>query len=533
MNRREFLRNSGAVVAGLVASPLARAFDLANFPRDRQGNRYAEGYVFHDRNGNGQREPGDPGIEGARVSNGREVVETDRDGHWRLPVDQDTVLFVIKPSGWGVPVDENQLPRYYYIHKPEGSPAYRHAGVAPTGALPSSIDFPLRPQKEDSKFRMVLFGDPQPRNQKEIDYIAHDVVEQVVRDAAAMNAKFGLSLGDEMFDDLSLYDSLNRTVASVGLPWYNTVGNHDMNYDAPDDASSTETFKRIFGPTYYSFDYAKVHFIVLDNVFWQGKATGGYHGEIVRRQLDFVKNDLAHVPKDRLVVIAMHIPIVETDNREALYRLIEDRPHTLSLSAHTHVQTHYFLGEKDGWHGQTPHHHLNHATVCGSWWEGAPDERGIPHATMSDGGPNGYSILEFDGSKYKVMFRPASRPEWEQMNVFLPERIALADLTSTNVIVNVFAGSERSTVEMRVAGGDWNRMARFEGQDPFYQQLKDMEKSATPPAGLKLPAPSSTPHLWKGPLPALQVGTYMVEVRTTDMFGQTYSDRRIVRVSEA
>ena len=529
MNRREFLRNSGVLFAGLALAPLSRALSLESLPRDAQGVRYAEGYVFHDRNGSGRREAGDPGVEGVCVSNGREVVKTDRNGKWRLPVDEDTILFVVKPSGWQVPVDPvHQLPRYYYIHKPNGSPKYRYEGVAPTGALPTSIDFPLRPQREENRFRMVLFGDPQPRNQDEIDFMAHDVIEQVVRDAAAMDAKFGLSLGDEMFDVLSLYESQNRTIATIGLPWYNTVGNHDMNYDAPDDSTSTETFQRVFGPTYYAFNYGRVHFIVLDDVIWHGAETRGYHGEITQRQLDFVKNDLALVPKDRLVVIAMHIPIVDVKNREALYRLIEDRPHTLSFSAHTHVQAHHFLDAADGWRGRTPHHHLNHATVCGSWWGGALDERGIPHATMSDGAPNGYSIVEFDGAKYKVTFRAASRPEWDQMAVYLPEQVE----GGAEVVANVWAGSEKSVVEMRVDGGPWARMENFEGQDPFYVKLKEIEKSAKPPTGRNLPNPSNTRHLWRGKLPTtLSSGVHAVEVRTTDMFGQTYSDRRIVRVA--
>jgi len=534
MNRRQFLRNSGVLFAGFALAPLTRANSIffEELPKDGQGNRFAEGVVFHDRNGNGRREEGDPGIAGVCVSNGREVVKTDREGRWRLPVEEGTILFVVKPSGWKVPLGKSNLPQYYYIHKPGGSPNYKYAGVAPTGSLPSSVDFPLEPQKEADKFRMVLFGDPQPRNQTEIDYIAHDVVEQVARDAAAVDAKFGLSLGDEMFDHLELYDSLNRTIGTVGLPWYNTVGNHDMNYDAPDNSTSTETFQRIYGPSYYAFDYAKVHFIVLDDVFWNGASAGGYHGEITKKQLEFVKNDLQFVPKDRLVVIAMHIPIVDVDNREALYRLIEDRPHTLSFSAHTHVQEHYFLGEKEGWHGKTPHHHLNHATVCGSWWEGAPDERGIPHATMSDGAPNGYSIVEFDRAKYKITFRSASRPENEQMGIWLPEQIAASEAAATDVIVNVFAGSERSVVEMRVNGGAWTKLENFEGQDPYFLKLKEMEAGPKPPLGLKLPNPSMTKHLWKGKLPAgLPAGTHAGEVRTIDMFGQTYLDRRIVRVA--
>jgi hypothetical protein len=533
MNRRDFLRASGFLAAGLALAPLSKAntFIFEDLPKDEQGNRYAEGYVFHDRSGSGRRQAGDAGIAGVCVSNGRDVVKTDSNGKWRLPVTEDTILFVIKPAGWKTPLGPNNLPDYYYIHKPNGSPTYKFPGVSPTGNLPDSIDFPLQPQKESNKFRMVLFGDPQPRNQTEIDYIAHDVIEQVARDVVKVDAKFGLSLGDEMFDNLALYESLNRTIGTVGLPWYNTVGNHDMNYDAVDDESSTETFHRIFGPNYYAFNFGRVHFIVLDDVIWHGAKSPGYHGEIAQKQLEFVKNDLQFVPKDRLVVIALHIPLDDVKNAAELFKLIEDRPNTLSFSAHTHVQEHMFFTEKEGWNGKAPHHHLNHVTVCGSWWEGAFDERGIPHATMADGGPNGYSIVEFDNSKYKITFRPASRPEEEQMAIWIPELITRDQSAETEVIVNVFAGSSRSTVEMKVGEGQWQKMENFVGKCPFFVKLKESETSAKPPNGLKLPNPADTKHLWRGKLPALLPrGTHAVQVRTTDMFGQVYTDRRIVRV---
>lgn len=533
IRRRDFLAGSSAVLTGLALTSWSdsTSFSFTDLAKDEQGNSYAEGVVFHDRSGSGKREKGDEGIAGVCVSNGRDVVRTDREGKWRLPVRQDAVLFVIKPSGWKVPVNASKLPRYYYVHKPSGSPDFKFAGVNPTGDLPTSIEFPLQMQKEPDKFRMVLFGDPQPRNQTEIDYIAHDVVEHVAQEIKMFDPKFGLSLGDEMFDDLSLYNSLNKTIGTLGLPWYNTVGNHDLNYDSTDHVQATDTFKRVFGPPYYAFNYGKVHFIVLNNVYWEGSAAKSYHGELTPDQLEFIKNDLAYVAKDRLVFIAMHIPLPNVVNREELYRLIEDRPHTFSCSAHTHVQEHHFLDAKDGWKGKEPHHHLNHATVCGSWWEGAFDERGIPHATMSDGAPNGFSIVEFDDNRYKVSFRAASRPSSHQMNIWMPEEVASVDSGKTEITVNVYAGSVRSKVEMRVAESDWNPMANVADRDPYFVQLKELELGPKPPTGMKLPNPSKTKHLWKASLPAyLPVGTHAVEVRSTDMFGQVHFDRRILRV---
>ena len=519
-------------MATLTLAPLVRAATLpwSRLGQDAAGNRFAEGVVFDDRNGSGKRDATDSGVAGVAVSNGREVVLTDRQGRWRMPVDDDTILFVIKPSGWKVPVSANQLPQFYYIHKPKGSPKTNYAGVAPTGELPPSIDFGLRRQAEPRKFRMMLFGDPQPRNQTEINYIANDVVAQAAQDAIEHDVKFGISLGDEMFDVLSLYESLNETVASIGVPWYNVVGNHDMNYDAPDDRLSTETFQRVFGPNYHAFNYANVHFIVVDDVIWQGIDKPGYYGAISERQLEFIRNDLKFVPRDRLVVLAMHIPLSQLQNRAELYRLIEDRPHTFSVSAHTHVQRHHFIGEEDGWRGASPHHHLNHATVCGSWWQGALDERGIPHATMSDGAPNGYSIIEFDGAKYKVSFRAASRPADDQMSVWLPNEIPQGT-PPAELIVNVYAGSARSTTEVRIDDGPWQPMENFTGKDPFYLRIKELETGPKPPNGLKLAGASDTDHLWRATVPTrLPIGGHRLEVRSRDQFGETHHARRAFRI---
>ena len=82
----------------------------------------ATGIVYHDRNGNGVRDEGEPGLPGVSVSNQREIVQTDASGRWTLPVTDDTIFFVIKPRDWMTPVNENQLPQFYYIHKPAGSP---------------------------------------------------------------------------------------------------------------------------------------------------------------------------------------------------------------------------------------------------------------------------------------------------------------------------------------------------------------------------------------------------------------------------
>ena len=90
--------------------------------------RQAVGVAFHDANGNRRFDAGEKPLPGVRVSNGREIVATDEQGRYELPVDDDTILFVIKPRGWMTPLDEMNLPRFYYVHKPAGSPPLKYAG---------------------------------------------------------------------------------------------------------------------------------------------------------------------------------------------------------------------------------------------------------------------------------------------------------------------------------------------------------------------------------------------------------------------
>jgi hypothetical protein len=487
----------------------------------------ARGVVFEDLNRNGVREPDEPGVSGICVSNGREVVQTGAEGRWELPVDDDTILFVIKPSGFSVAVNDLMNPQFHYIHKPSGSPALEVPGVAPTGPLPESIDFPLHRVTEPERFEAVFFADTQARGLREVNFVSHDVVVELV----GTEALFGITLGDLLADGPALLPELTGAIAQIGIPWYNVIGNHDNNRDAVEDHYSDESFERFFGPATYAFEYGQAVFIALDNVYV--KPEGGHARRFTEGQIEFVRNYLAFVPEERLIVLMMHIPVVSCENGRELLGLISERPHTFSISGHTHEQAHLFLEKRHGWEGPEAHHHLINATVSGSWWCGTFDEVGIPHATMNDGAPNGYSIITFDGNRYSIRFKAARRPDDYQMNIYLPDDIAQGAAAETEVLVNVFAGSARSTVEMRFGSeGAWIPLEQTRGIDPECLRMHLQNEFLNEEVfGWKMDYPSKTNHLWKGPLPANpSVGTHLISVRTTDMFGQTYTAHRVVRI---
>ncbi|MFP6837245.1 MAG: metallophosphoesterase N-terminal domain-containing protein, partial [Pseudomonadales bacterium] len=168
------------------------------------------GKVFEDLNLSGTWEPGEPGIAGVRVSNGVDVVVTDDTGDYRLGARNEAIIFLTKPRGYATPVNQHQIPQFYYIHQPDGSPeGLRYPGIEPTGALPEAINFPLIRREEPSRFEVILFADTQPQTEVELDFIRDDVIAELI----GTSASFGMTLGDIMFDEMSLFPRYNALVS--------------------------------------------------------------------------------------------------------------------------------------------------------------------------------------------------------------------------------------------------------------------------------------------------------------------------------
>jgi hypothetical protein len=494
----------------------------------------ARGVVYHDANGNGSMDTGEQGLENVAVSNGEDVVLSGENGRYTLPVGDDTILFVIKPAGYRLPLDDRKRPQFYHIHKSKGSPDLKYPGVSPTGSLPASVDFGLVEVEDSDTFEMLVFGDPQPYTEREVDFFDRDIVDELV---GASGFRFGITLGDLVGDDLDLFAPYSSSVARIGIPWFNVYGNHDMNFDASKDRYADETFESVFGPTTYAFSEGRVHFIVVDNVIYpRPGGESGYIGGLTEQQLTFIENDLRHVPKDHLVVLAMHIPLFvpewregdayfRMDDRARLFELLTDFPHTLSLSAHTHVQRHHFFNREDGWKGDRLHHHYNVGTTSGDWWSGTPDQEGIPPSIMRDGTPNGYAILRFDGNRYTIDYRVARADSAHTMNLWGPKVVPQREWFNADLYVNFFSGSDSTTVAYRINGrGPWKTMKRVRGGDPHVAALRyRWDTTDTLPQGKRPNNPVISTHLWKTRVPKnLPEGRHRIDVRVTDMFGRQF-----------
>ncbi len=496
------------------------------------------GFVYEDLNGNNTFDRKEKGIPNVAVSNGKEVTITDKKGKYSLPLQNDNIVFVIKPAGYKVPVNEYNIPQFYYIHKPEGSPDLEFAGTPPTGPLPEEVNFGLFPHNEPHSFSILVFGDPQPYTKQEVDYFHRTIAGELKN---VQNVEFGISLGDLVGDDLDLFQPYKEAIKETEIPWHNIMGNHDLNFDVEHDSLSDETFETHFGPATYSFNHGKVHFIILDDILYPDPRDGkGYWGGLREDQFIFIENDLKFVPKDHLVVLTFHIPLNESKDygpfnfihQVRLFQLLKDFPHNLSLSAHTHLQKQLFLGLEQGWPQEGVHHHYNVGTTSGDWYSGKLNDKGIPVSTMRDGTPKGYACISFNDNQYTIDYKAFHKDPEYKMAVFTPNLVVQNTWANAQIVVNFFIGSPKDSLVYKIDDGGWEKMRHNPRHDPFYvKEIVEWDFTKEPIPGRRPSNPVESLHTWTGFLPTdLELGEHTVYIKAYDMFGREYRAERKFRV---
>lgn len=145
-----------------------------------------------------------------------------------------------------------------------------------------------------------------------------------------------------------------------------------MTYGGRTYEYSYSKFEELFGPSYYSFNKGRAHYIVLNNNFYVSRDYQ-YIGYIDERTFTWMEQDLKQVPKGSLVFVVAHIPTSltkelqwnaliqdETSNAASLYELLKEYNAHL-LTGHTHFNLNVCF---------TPHlMEHNTASVCGIWWK--------------------------------------------------------------------------------------------------------------------------------------------------------------------
>ena len=244
--RREVIAAAGASALALTAGAGFAARPRRERLRVRRSRRHR------------QAQAGRSGIAGVLVSNGRDVVRTDADGRWRSarrrrrqPVrDQAAALgdtrrarrraaLLLRASARGQSYGHRLPPRR---RRPDRRAAGQHR-------------FPSARRRRAPASMPCCSPTHSPRTMRSSDTCATTSSPA----CSASGAAFGINHGDVVFDDLSLYPRYLQIIGATGIPWHHCPGNHDINSEARDDGLSRETWKRVFGPRHYAFQYARSH----------------------------------------------------------------------------------------------------------------------------------------------------------------------------------------------------------------------------------------------------------------------------------
>jgi hypothetical protein len=333
-------------------------------------------------------------------------------------------------------------------------------------------------------------------------------------------------------------------MAQIGIPIWNIPGNHDLNLESPSYQYATQTYKSVFGPVYYSFDYGQVHFLAINNVGFKGKGKG-YEGYIDVKQMQWLENDLKDVPEDNLIMIITHIPLITyasdrtfpsniyTANFNELLKVLSRFQYVYTISGHdTSNSWKVQVNHSHGWYGRPFIAHTL-AEVRGNGWQGPRDERGVRAATMSDGNPNGYYLFHFEGNKVKPQFIPAGGDPNDRFRIILDPQLAHPDsiaqthplgfdrgvqVDSMFIVANFYNGGERDEVTISLDGKAPLPMKYTERTDPAYIRLYNKYKDTND----SFPPAEVSSHIWQFALPRLDPGLHTALIKAVDEFGFEY-----------
>lgn len=304
------------------------------------------GTVFLDRNGNGRRDGGEKGIAGVLVSDGRTVTVSGDGGVWRLEsAEPEPLVWISTPRD----------------HRPAGPFFRRAGGQGETG-------FPLVKAPQSDHFYFIQMTDTHVGRGDLVRQFCGLVNGFPEPPAFVINTgDLGSGL-DTALPGPARFDGYAASTASLRRPLYHLPGNHDnvgMNNPKalrghPDFGKGL--YRRTFGPTYYSWDWGRVHFVALD------ASRIPYQEALGEEQMAWLAQDLDRQPAGKPVVIFCHQSLPALRDREVLVRVLAGRRVLAAFCGHLHRNEIHRMA------GFTVYHT---GALSGSWWSG-PNVDGAP-----------------------------------------------------------------------------------------------------------------------------------------------------------
>lgn len=450
------------------------------------------------------------GIEGVTVSDGVEVTRTDAEGHYSFVSKKKYgYVFISIPGGYMCEMD-GALPEFWQ----------------PIAGKTQAEEHSFNLVREDNDEHILIasadYHLADRYSSQDIRCFDNLFIKDVKNLLAENSGKkvYNIALGDMTWDIFWDTFSLTRYQAkarSFPLPTFHVIGNHDYDMSQTNDFKAENVYRKNLGPTFYSFNLGKCHYVVLDDMVYTNTITGGEASRssdtyVSDEQLEWLEKDLENVSKDTPVFVCMHcssytiksvsqsglISVGLTfDSREhqtMLVNLLKEYTNVHFLSGDTHINQSIPREKMPVGHTHIYEHNI--AAVCASWWW-TNYESG--NSICKDGSEGGYMIFtnndndvrwQYKSMKYDVskQFRTydfnsikayvETDPAVRKFYQIYPNREKYTSFGENDVLFNVWNWDPTWTVSVTENGAELPVKQHYI-EDPLHTVSYDIPRTYT------------------------------------------------------
>lgn len=389
---------------------------------------------------NGRVSCGNKGVKGVVVSDGYTTAVTGKNGKYTLETDAKLgYIFISLPDGYSAP-SENKVPAFFKRIGHEGG----------------KVDFQLEKDPGQDDGIVLCLGDLHLAGIHNDRQEFRKFVDDINAFAAGHQEKkiYALTVGDMTWDiywksqNYNVYDFRKDMELFQGFSIFPAIGNHDHELEAKGEMHATAKYRDAIGPTYYSFNLGKCHYVVLDATDCRNDGTGkrAYKCRVNPAQMEWLRKDLSYIDKDRQVIVVSHIPLsfLKEGKDELLGCFTSFTKPVHFITAHLHS-----LHNTDHLKGPGPVKYYEHLIGCpaGSLWMTSFHTPGI--TICKDGAPAGYTVFYNHSGNLSWQFKSTGHPIDYQFRAYDGNCIHL------DPTVYVPEASAENLEKFRAIAGEW------------------------------------------------------------------------------
>jgi len=202
-------------------------------------------------------------------------------------------------------------------------------------------------------------------------------------------------------------------------------------------------------------------------------AAGNYEAGFLEWQYKWLQQDLSYVPKDKKVILCVHIPFRggaasggSSMNKDKYYtetlQLLSEYSSATIMSAHTHSNINYIHKVN----GKEIYEHIT-GTTCGAWWKST---------VCTEGTPNGYAVYDIDGAKItEWIYKPVKYDADFQIRLYRASDSFVGGTSSyrfsktgaNQIVANIWNSDPSWTVSVYENGSKTGTMTRYTDRDAW------------------------------------------------------------------